>query len=239
MAVTLLSNDLVPPVALSPVPAKNTAHKGSRCSIQQLINTNNGSTLTQAIGRVDPTLQNIKWLSPLAADNFKEFINRDLRALLKPPCNLDFWPGRGPHWDAVGMAGDTLILVEAKSYPGETRSKMGATSDNSQQLITESMREAHTRLVSPTHNETPPPSYDPKIWEETYYQLGNRLSYLSFLNYQNIPTKFVLVNFVNDPTWRGTNRYTTKEAFEEHYAAVFTQMLGTPVPPVGVCLVYV
>ena len=68
----------------------------------------------------------IRWLSPLAEDGWAEY--RDA-AFLRcfgldrlAPDLADWWPSRGPQWDALGLATDQPVLVEAKAHTAEFRS---------------------------------------------------------------------------------------------------------------------
>ena len=69
----------------------------------------------------------IKWLSPLAADGYAEYRDEEfLRKLGVEHLAADlreFWPARGPQWDALGRPdrGD-LRLIEAKSHVAEMSS---------------------------------------------------------------------------------------------------------------------
>ncbi len=58
-----------------------------------------------------------------------------------------YWPTRGPHWDALAVARDAdghelgVVLVGAKSWPGEVRSRTTA-SEASRKRIAERLSEA-------------------------------------------------------------------------------------------------
>lgn len=221
------------------VPPDGRAGKGSRALIQAIVNRAEGAALTRGIQMADPSVGWIRWLSPLAEMQYVEFQSGRLKSLV-PEADLSFWPTRGPHWDAVGTDGHKLILVEAKSHCSETKSGMKPRSDLSREMIRQAMRAAHNDLVTlPRFGLVTGQAYDAAIWENTYYQLGNRLTYFARLNQQGIATKLILVNFVEDPTWQGTNQWTDRASFESHYAMVFHQLLGSPHPPVGVSLIYV
>src|SRR5687767_5898935 len=69
--------------------------------------------------------ETIEWRSPLAADGFRVY--RDTAALRQlgigslPKRQLaEFWPQRGPVWDALGKTSDDrYIFVEAKAHVSE------------------------------------------------------------------------------------------------------------------------
>jgi hypothetical protein len=65
--------------------------------------------------------ETIEWRSPLRQDRFVKY--RDKAALRQagieklPSRSLnEFWPARGPVWDAIGVAGKRSIFVEAKAH---------------------------------------------------------------------------------------------------------------------------
>lgn len=63
------------------------------------------------------------WVSPLEAERFVKYHDRDfLRAIERPDMEAaltDYWPAGGPHWDALAVARDAdggylgPVLVEA------------------------------------------------------------------------------------------------------------------------------
>ena len=71
-----------------------------------------------AVGR----REEIEWCSPLAREEFKEYRDRAALKLLGIPTPLkrplkDFWPPRGPVWDALGTADrGRPVLIEAKAH---------------------------------------------------------------------------------------------------------------------------
>jgi hypothetical protein len=156
----------------------------------------------------------INWHSPLDADNFREY--RDGTALektgieianLKKPLD-QFWPARGPVWDALGMtsAGGPLF-IEAKAHiPEAATPGSKASAAASQDLINRSLTEArHFYAPSAT-----------AIWSNLFYQYANRLAHHYFLTRLNeIPSTLVFLYFVNaddmlgpmsEEEWRGAVR---------------------------------
>src|SRR5947209_6416923 len=76
-----------------------------------------------AIGR----RSSVSWKSPLESDGFREY--RDKAAIaevgianLKKPLE-QFWPARGPVWDALGITTEQFpLFIEAKAHIPETAS---------------------------------------------------------------------------------------------------------------------
>jgi hypothetical protein len=161
-----------------------------------------------AIGRRD----SVVWTSPLASDGFREC--RDGEALRRlgidalPNRSLaEFWPRRGPVWDALGVSRqDVRVLVEAKAHIPEAASPPSKASDVSLPLIRQSLREAQ-RFYAPRSKAD---------WSSTFYQYANRLAFqylLGHLNEQN--SRLVFLDFCNatdvdgpetEAEWRGAAR---------------------------------
>jgi hypothetical protein len=207
--------------------------RGSQYRLQQIINSNERIDLDKQIG-----LGPIEWLSPLAGDDNHEYqLNRpEGKALCEklglPTCDdafWDFWPktGRGPVWDAIGLTrdGSTIVLVEAKSYVGETNSKLGATATDSINSITTALEE--------TFHTFPGGTFDK--WLYGNYQMANRLTFLKKLNDISAQTgklvKLVYLNFENDP-----KNPTNSKAWDKHYKTIFNEMTGISNTPENVIL---
>lgn len=134
----------------------------------------------------------IDWLSPLRDDDYAEYRDEpfltllSLNSLSRPL--KDFWPKRGPQWDALGRTttGD-VILVEAKANIPEVVSPASAASTTSKELIQRSLQETQRFL-----------GVDTKIdWSERLYQYANRIAHLYFLRVLNlIPAYMVFVYFL-------------------------------------------
>jgi hypothetical protein len=107
----------------------------------------------------------------------------------------DFWPRRGPVWDAIGStSAGTSIFVEAKAHIPEAASPGSRATPASLRLISQSLREARR-------------SYAPKAtseWDVTFYQYANRLAHHYFLTTVNrLPSVLVFVYFLNAPGMDG------------------------------------
>ena len=86
--------------------AVGRAYKGSQRWIQTFVNER-PEELNRAIAAAAPELAggDVTWVSPLACDRYKEYMDTDfLRALGVSRLNGDlggFWPKSGPRWDAL------------------------------------------------------------------------------------------------------------------------------------------
>lgn len=136
----------------------------------------------------------IEWVSPLPADQFKEY--RDMEALRRlgiPSLGHrklnDFWPNRGPVWDALArtISGE-FIFVEAKAHIGEAASPRSKANAKSLELIQRSLAEAR-RFYSPRATAE---------WSGTFYQYANRLAHhYLFRELNQLQSHLVFVYFIN------------------------------------------
>ena len=137
----------------------------------------------------------------------------------------DFWPftpwvdgrisPRGtPHWDALARvplkAGSSgVVMVEAKAHRGEfvkPDDKSGAQPE----ALSKIKASFETVRAFYGISATAP------AWESRYYQVGNRLAHLYWMNEDaKVPTWLVWVFVVDDPVWRdGLSASEWHEAFE-------------------------
>lgn len=138
--------------------------------------------------------EEVTWVSPLANDEYAEY--RDAQALeklgLTPSVPLaEFWPTRGPRWDALGRtSAGRPLLVEAKAYIEEIVSPASAASDQSLTLIRQSLREVKEFLrIKPEHD-----------WSALFYQYTNRLAHLYYLRRRNsVDAYLVFIYFLGAP----------------------------------------
>ena len=75
--------------------------------------------------------QLVEWLSPKADDDYSEYRDQaflDFLGIKLAKTSLnDFWPKRGPQWDALGrIEHKTYFLVEAKAHVSEKSSSSQA-----------------------------------------------------------------------------------------------------------------
>lgn len=209
--------------------SKGKGKKGSKFWMQMVINTKCRLQLNQSIS------DSIQWLSPLIyQDDFTEYELKhqyisDITGIKKD--KFSFWPERQPQWDAIGINTEkkVLYLVEAKAHLNELNSKMNASNKKSQQRIEESMRYVFDKYY-------PKGNFD--SWKNSYYQMGNRLTFLHFLNEITWETgwevRLILLNFVDDFTYKPT----TLLEWEKHYRDVFKEMTGHESEPTDLKKIY-
>ncbi len=182
--------------------------KGSLKWIQLLINRH-ADVLSDKIWEQAPDLQGeaITWLSPLKSDQFAEYRDESFLARLGLQALsaelADFWPRRGPQWDALGMTSQGYpLLLKAKANIPELISHCGAKDPNSLRLIADRLKETQKWLGCQHTND----------WTRYFYQYANRLAHLYFLReLQGKDAFLVFVYFVSDTThipisfeeWRG------------------------------------
>lgn len=163
-----------------------------------------------------PGNQTIDWRSPLRSDDFAEYRDDAFLELLGldrlAPSLKEFWPARGPQWDALGVtSNNTVLLVEAKAHIPEMCSGACGASDGSLARIRKRLDETAAFLgAKPTRAE----------WHLVFYQLANRLAHLHWLRNQNLDARLVMVNFINDDDMNGP---TSREEWEAAYqVALYT-----------------
>jgi hypothetical protein len=172
--------------------------KGSLKDIQLLVNEHHDLLNAFINGHV-ATLRNdpIKWVSPLkenyyeySDDDFIEVLDLKLKKELK-----DFWPKKGPQWDALGKSNSGVVfLVEAKANIPEIVSPATAASPDSKKKIVRALdcTKKHLGITNDVD------------WSGKFYQYTNRLAHLYFLREQNnIPTYLVNIYFMNDKEVNG------------------------------------
>lgn len=206
------------------------AEKGSKYWIQLIVNT---PEMQKQLNRAICGSENLRWISPLAYDEYKEYkLNQPLvidnmgiidKAIAKDV--FSFWPAQQPQWDGIAISDDNMdyYLVEAKAHISEVRTRMSVVKDNAsamahenEKLILQSMHEAYENLSD---------DGDFECWKKKYYQLGNRLTFMYFLNRSAVLEgkrfHIVLLNIVND-----TMIPTSDQQWKEHYKTVWKEMLG-------------
>ena len=144
----------------------------------------------------------IEWLSPRVDDDYSEYRDQaflDLLGIRLGKKRLkDFWPSRGPQWDALGrIKGKAYFLVEAKAHISEFISSSQAKSPASKSLIRKSLKETGAYLKLNRQVDL----------TEGFYQYCNRLAHLYLLRTLNkIPAYLVFVYFINDHTHIPTSK---------------------------------
>lgn len=137
------------------------------------------------------SLPPIRWVSPLEEDAFAEYRDAAFLGRLgleRLACALaDFWPRRGPQWDGLGVAGDAVVLVEAKAHIRELASTCGAGPE-SRERITMALDATRAALGGAESTE----------WTAGFYQYANRLAHLHFLRSADVDAHLLMVGFKND-----------------------------------------
>ncbi len=159
-----------------------------------------------------PTTVQIDWRSPRAHDEFREY--RDTAALrllgidsLEHRSLSEFWPARGPVWDALALTSDgQFLFVETKAHIPELASPGCRATSASMKLISDSLAEAR-------HHFAPKATAD---WSGLFYQYANRLAHHYLLRHINgLPAHTVFLHFLNaedvkgprsELEWRGAIR---------------------------------
>lgn len=178
---------------------QSVGEKGSKKWIQRLINEKTELLNSEIRNELSlPSNEEIQWFSPLKKDGYAEYSDQDFIDLLgvkleKVPLS-DFWPERGPHWDALGKSGSgILFLVEAKSHIRELISTMGATDEDSIRKIRRSLRRTKNFLNSNAETD----------WTCGFYQYTNRLAHLYLLRQNQLAAYLIFVHFLNDLDMNG------------------------------------
>jgi hypothetical protein len=177
--------------------------KGSKHQLQEYVNSHAGClniAITEKTG-----LKNIQWISPLKKDDYAELFDLTFRSFIDNRFfKIDwekFWPMRGgPRWDGIAVADDnTLLLVEAKSYPKEALGNGSrAKSINSINLIEKALQD-YTGNVN--------------LINSPYYQFANRVAFTNFLNEERIKTTLLILNFYEDTSHTNSNCLVSQNDF--------------------------
>ena len=191
------------------------------------------------------------WISPLASEDYREYKLNQIahRNIRETVLGIDkktdlyktlfkFWPSQQPVWDAMAIhenkaGGKQLFLFEAKAYREEAKTKCGSKSKENIALIEKSMLSAYNYYTNKSYTVETWKEKD--IWMNTYYQLGNRLTFIYYINekLKNIQTTLVLLNVVNDKTFKSVREDGWK-GWKEYYETAFEKMIGCPKPPKNV-----
>jgi hypothetical protein len=168
--------------------------------------------------------ERVEWTAPLISQGFAE--PRDGEALRKAGIAslphrslLDFWPRRGPVWDAVAQVGTASLFVEAKANVREAASPPSKASLASLAQIQAALQEAR-RFYAPDSAAD---------WHGVFYQYANRLAHHYFLTQVNrLDSRLVFLYFLNAEDVRGPSSITEWEAVTKliHAALGLPQELG-------------
>lgn len=171
---------------------------------------------------------NVDWLSPVENDEYAEYRDSDFLELLglsQLKAELkQFWPQRGPQWDALGRSGDKILLIEAKANIPEVKSICCAKSPKSIKMIENAFQQTRTTMGISQNTG----------WLDRYYQYANRLAHLHFfLNICGIEAELVFIYFCNDQTHIPTTVTDWKTAIADQ-----KREMGVPTLP-NVTSVYI
>jgi hypothetical protein len=189
--------------------------RGSLKCIQRAVNDR--STVLDA--RLLPLLKgarSIAWWSPLRRDDFAEYSDADFLKLVGlekwSGALAEYWPRRGPQWDALGVSdqGD-ILLVEAKAHLAEMCSSATQASPASRNRIQSALSE--TALAFKAEPRAP--------WTDVFYQLANRLAHLHFLRSRGVTAWLILSNFIGDLDMKGPQ---TSREWEAAYLVAYHVM---------------
>lgn len=148
-----------------------------------------------------PESEEVQWLSPLKSDNYAEYRDEAFLKLLGAKLEVyplkDFWPTRGPQWDALGKSSSgKLFLVEAKSHIPELISTFKGNNQASIDKIQSSLQETKKQFGVKT-------DFD---WSKTFYQYTNRLAHLHLLRANKLCAHLVFAYFLNDSDMNGPSK---------------------------------
>ena len=151
-------------------------------------------------------LPDIEWFSPLRQDDFAEyrdgaFLDRLGLSHLSGALS-EFWPRRGPQWDALGRAGTRVVIAEAKAHVGEFLSPATQASAPSRAKIERAFETVRAELG--VRNDTK--------WTEVLFQYANRLAHLWFLRNAAVEAELVFVDFLGDDEMNGRKSAEVWEA---------------------------
>jgi hypothetical protein len=140
-----------------------------------------------------PACGPVRWVSPLRDDGFAEYRDADFLGRLGlahlAPALAQFWPRRGPQWDALGLSPRGPVLVEAKAHLREFVSPASAAGPASRARIAAAFAAVQHDLGLPPHD-----------WTGAWYQYANRLAHLWWLRRQGVEAALLFVSFTHDPT---------------------------------------
>lgn len=175
---------------------RDKGRKGSEKWLQKVVNECPYLLDREIYHKLMPSPSKIQWLSPLEADNYSEYSDKDFLdrleiSLLKFHLNK-FWPDNGPRWDGLGKTDrEQILLVEAKSHVAELVSTTGASDPSSLKRIHYSLNETKQYI----HRVSDKPVH----WHTGVFQYANRLAHLYLLRVLNgLDAYLVLLCFLND-----------------------------------------
>jgi len=177
------------------------AYAGSQRQIQIYVNDRQ-TDLERAIAGCVPDMaepSRFHWVSPLQANQYAEYRDglflRSLGLGAMTQKLADFWPARGPAWDALATVEFAdhqmgVLLCEAKSYPGEMFGGGCKAGRKSWGKIEKALGWVQNELGV---------AASPALWMGRLYQMANRLAHLYWLRKQGVNAWLIHVLFIGDP----------------------------------------
>lgn len=183
--------------------------KGSLKNLQTLVNNYQHLLNNEIFNKINKLKsQTISWVSPLQQNNYAEYSDEDFLKILnlnRFTNSLDeFWPKRGPQWDALAITNNgTVLLLEAKANIPEIVTPETKASSISKLLINKSLLDTKKYLKINNNID----------WSGTFYQYTNRLAHLYFLR-EKCKVNSYLINlyFVGDTSVNGPGTIEEWEA---------------------------
>jgi len=175
-------------------PRTGWAFAGSQRNIQAY--TNNPAltdALNRAVREAFPHIAaaEIEWRAPLAEHRYEEPRDETLWTAIRRPdlqeAAAEWWPRRGPAWDAVALADGpsdkpSVILIEAKAnIPEFTGGGFAGNNENSIRMIHAALGGTLERLDSEASLTA---------WTGPHYQLANRLAWTLWLRDHDVDAHF-------------------------------------------------
>lgn len=182
--------------------SEGRAFKGSQLQTQVYVNRRTGE-LDAAIRDELTTLPQdarLTWCSPLAERGYAEYQDADFLRVVGLEAHVaslgEFWPSRGPVWDALAVVEDGgdrpgVLLAEGKSYPDELFGGGCKATEPSRSQIGAAITRTQRGLGA---------DEDPERWMGRLYQTANRLAHLYWLReVAGVRAWLVHLLFVDDP----------------------------------------
>ena len=181
------------------------------------------SAVLDSLKQIGKRFISIEWVAPLEVNKFYEprdgaFLTTVGLGHLRERL-ADFWPTRGPRWDALGVLqpGHAILLVEAKSYPAELLGGGCKAGETTRSVIQRSLN-----LVKKSLNVE-----DTVDWLGPLYQYANRIAHMHFLSIECGQSAFLAnICFLNDP-----HRPTSRAAWQTKLQLLKSDLgFSTPIP---------
>jgi hypothetical protein len=186
-------------------PTNGRARRGSRRQLQDYVNEHEGVLSTAVIEALPHRFQelsaHIRWVSPIAQDNYIEYRDTDFMRAVGLGESADelatFWPSGGPSWDALAIISDSdgrirpnVVLVEAKSHIPEIYGSGCQAGTHSRVLIEKALTASKQWCGASADAD----------WTGPLYQSANRFAHLYFIR-ERLKLQAWLVNlyFIDDP----------------------------------------